>query len=84
MLEDDEKLNYYAESEEDVSKMKKLAQKISELKSIKHSFLKSVNVEMLDPIYSIHIPGDYDEVNYLLDLYDDNSKIGDFAHDKIK
>lgn len=66
----------YAENEEDIEKLKQLSKTLhhDEFKKIRNTFFRSndVHVEIMDPIYSIHIPGDYNEVVYLLDLFDDN------------
>ena len=36
------------------------------------------------PIFSIHIPGDFNGVRYLLDEYEDAEKIAEFSLKKIK
>jgi len=40
--------------------------------------------ESVEPIFSVHIPGDYHSVDYLLDEYDDNIKKAKFCTDKLK
>jgi hypothetical protein len=40
--------------------------------------------QQVEPVFSIHIPGDYESVQYLLNEYDDNIKKAKFATDKLK
>ena len=40
--------------------------------------------DIVEPLFSIHIPGDYHAVTYLIDEFDDNIKISKFCEDKIK
>ena len=40
--------------------------------------------QQVEPVFSIHIPGDYESVQYLLDEYEDNIKKAKFCSEKLK